>query len=177
MFRRCCRNYRKQKNLHNAGIWRHLYKDGTEIKVEIIANPLVLNGKEVEIVLAYDVSERFRAETELRESEAKFRKLAETMDAVVVIFSGDDFVYINRGTEQITGYTADELNTLKFWSVVHPDYQKITRENGLARQRGEEVEITYDFRIVRKDGEERWLSFSASPIMFEGEKGGHWYRF
>jgi PAS domain S-box-containing protein len=164
------RNYRKMQNLHNAGIWRHIKKDGTQFQVEIIANPLVLNGNEVEIVLANDVTERIKAETELRESEAKFRKLAETMDAVVVIFRGDDFVYINKGTEHITGYTADELKTMKFWSVVHPDYQKITRKNGMARQRGEEVEITYDFRIVRKDGEERWLSFSASPIMFEGEK-------
>jgi PAS domain S-box-containing protein len=163
------RNYRKLKNLHNTGIWRHIKKDGTEIQVEIIANPLVLNGNEVEIVLAYDVSERIKAETELRESEAKFRKLAETMDAVVVIFRGDDFVYINEGTEHITGYTADELKTMKFWSVVHPDFQKMTRESGMARQRAEEVEKTFDFRIVRKDGEERWLSFSASPIMFEGE--------
>lgn len=163
-------NYRKRENLHNAGVWRHKKKDGSLFQVEIIANPLVLNGNEVEIVLAYDVSERIRAETELRESEAKFRKLAETIDAVVVIYRGEDLVFVNRGTEQITGYAADELKTMKFWEVVHPDHQQITRENGLARQRGEEVENTYDFKIVRKDGEIRWLSFSASAILFEGEK-------
>ncbi|TVQ12590.1 MAG: PAS domain S-box protein [Balneolaceae bacterium] len=163
-------SYRKQENLHNAGIWRHTRKDGTVFQVEIIANPLVLNGREVEIVLAYDVSEKIKAETELRESEGKFRKLAETIDAVVVIYKGENFVFVNKGTERITGYTADELKTMKFWEVVHPDHQKITRENGLARQLGEEVEKSYDFKIVRKDGEVRWLSFSASAIMFEGEK-------
>ncbi|MFU8860482.1 MAG: PAS domain S-box protein [Cyclonatronaceae bacterium] len=161
--------YRDGENLHNAGIWRHMKKDGTVFQVEIIANPLVLNGKEVEIVLAYDVSEQIKAETELRESEAKFRKLAETIDAVVVIYRGEDLVFVNKGTERITGYSADELKSMKFWEVVHPEHQQLTRENGLARQRGEEIEHTYDFRIVRKDGEIRWLSFSASPILFEGK--------
>ena len=137
MFRHCCRTTVKN-NLHNAGIWRHKKKDGTEFQVEIIANPLELNGNEVEIVLAYDVSERIKAEMELRESKAKFRKLAETMDAVVVIFRGDDFVYINKGTEHITGYAADELKPKKFWSVVHSDYQKMTRKSGLARQGADE---------------------------------------
>jgi PAS domain S-box-containing protein len=163
-------SYRKKVNMHNAGIWRHTKKNGTVFQVEIIANPLVLNGREVEIVLAYDVSEKIKAETELRESEGKFRKLTETIDAIVVIYKGENIVFINKGAEQITGYPAEELKTMKFWEIVHPDHQQLTRENGLARQRGEEVEVTYDFKIVRKDGQVRWLSFSASAIMFEGEK-------
>jgi diguanylate cyclase (GGDEF)-like protein/PAS domain S-box-containing protein len=52
---------------------------------------------------------------------------------------------------------------------VHPDHRQAVHERGRARQRGEEVPARYEFRVVRKDGAERWVDFTAGTIAFRGE--------
>ena len=48
----------------------------------------------------------------------------------------------------------------------------MVRERGLARQRGEAVPPRYEFRILRKDGSERWVDYTASRIEYRGEPAG-----
>ena len=47
---------------------------------------------------------------------------------------------------------------------MHPDFRELVRDRGLARQRGEDVPRRYEMKVVRKDGEERWVDFSAAVI-------------
>lgn len=61
--------------LDDSGTWRHRKKDGTIIDVEIISYPLSFDGRRAELVLASDVTERKRAEANLRESEERYRHL------------------------------------------------------------------------------------------------------
>ncbi len=58
---------RVAKGVDEAGIWRHLKKDGTIIDVEITSHTLIFGGRKAELVLANDVTERKRAEEALRE--------------------------------------------------------------------------------------------------------------
>ena len=51
---------------------------------------------------------------------------------------------------------------------MHPDFREAVRERSLARQRGESVPARYEFKIERRDGEERWLDSSASSVEFGG---------
>ncbi|MEQ8801876.1 MAG: EAL domain-containing protein, partial [Haliea sp.] len=53
---------------HNA-LWRHRKKDGTEIMVEVSSNPLQFEGRDANLVLAYDVTERERSRARIQESE------------------------------------------------------------------------------------------------------------
>jgi two-component system sensor histidine kinase/response regulator len=55
--------------LEHAGQWRHLLKDGTLIDVEIIAHTLELNGRQVSLVVAQDITQRKRLEEQLRKSK------------------------------------------------------------------------------------------------------------
>ncbi|WP_305044590.1 sensor histidine kinase [Geoalkalibacter sp.] len=55
-----------QKGLDLAGIWRHRKKDGQVIDVEINSHTLEFNGRRAELVLAHDVTQRRRAEEEIR---------------------------------------------------------------------------------------------------------------
>jgi len=52
--------------IDNAGVWRHMKKDGTVIDVEIISHTLTFAGREAELVLANDVTNRIRSEREIR---------------------------------------------------------------------------------------------------------------
>jgi PAS domain S-box-containing protein len=119
-----------------------------------------------------DITERKLAEEHLRESEEKFRVLTESMSAAIFIFKGERFRYLNSFAETLTGYPQKELINKKFWEIVHPDYRNLIKERGLARQRGEPVASRYEFKIVTKTGEERWVDFTAGLIHFEGGPSG-----
>lgn len=108
-------------------------------------------------------------EWELRESEAKFRKLVETVGGAIFIYQGTKIRFANQASEIIFGYTREKLLSKNFWEVIHPDYQEMVRERGLARQRGEEAPSRYEAKILRKNGEEGWCDFTLSLIEFEGK--------
>lgn len=112
--------------------------------------------------------DRKRADAALTESEARFRTLAETAPCAIFIYQGDRFRYVNPAAASITGYGREDFQGLVFWELVHPDFRDVVRERGLARQRGADVPSRYEFKIVRRDGEERWLDFSAGSVEFGG---------
>jgi diguanylate cyclase (GGDEF)-like protein/PAS domain S-box-containing protein len=105
----------------------------------------------------------------LRASDFQFRALAETIAAATFIYQGPVFRYVNAAAVELTGYSRAELLGLEFWAIVHPEYREMVRERGLARQRGEPVPDRYPFKIVRRDGEERWVDFTAGRIQYQGE--------
>ncbi|HJS59627.1 MAG TPA: EAL domain-containing protein [Vicinamibacteria bacterium] len=116
------------------------------------------------------VIDRRRSEEALRESEQKFRTLADTAPAAIFIYQGTRFLYANEATATITGYPRDEFLALPtFWEILHPDDKDEVQRRGLARQQGESVPNRYEIRIIRKDGEERWLDYSAGIVEYCGK--------
>jgi PAS domain S-box-containing protein len=105
----------------------------------------------------------------LRESEARFRALAETTTASTIIHRGGKFLYANPTVQDTTGYSHDELLEMEFWQLVHPDDRELVRERGRARASGKDVPGEYEFKVMTKNGDERWVSAAAGHINFEGE--------
>lgn len=113
--------------------------------------------------------DRRRAAEALRESEAKFRTLADTAAVAIFIHQGTAFRYANDAMALLTGYTRHELGGMSFWDMVHEDSRDVVKQRSLALERGETVPSRYEFKIVRKDGQERWVDFSAGFIEFGGQ--------
>ncbi len=86
--------------------------------------------------MVIDISKHKQAGEALRESEEKFRVLAESAPAAIVIVAGEDLIYVNPAFESITGFTREEALGMRFWEIVHPDMQEFVKERALARQRG-----------------------------------------
>ncbi|MFQ5650390.1 MAG: sigma 54-interacting transcriptional regulator [bacterium] len=116
-----------------------------------------------------EITERKRTENALRDSEAKFRVLADTTAAAIFIFQGTQLCYVNSAAEIITGYSEEELLNIPFWKIIHPDFQDLVKERGLARQRGDQVEPRYEVKILTKSGEERWIDFTGDTLQFGGK--------
>jgi diguanylate cyclase (GGDEF)-like protein/PAS domain S-box-containing protein len=112
--------------------------------------------------------DRKRAADALRASEARFRTLAETAPCAIIIYQGDHFHYVNPAAASITGRDRDQLTGKDFWDLVHPDFQHLVKGKGRSRPRGVEAPARREFKILRRDGEERWLDFSAGAIEYGG---------
>ncbi|MCS7338549.1 MAG: PAS domain S-box protein, partial [Verrucomicrobiae bacterium] len=152
--------------------WEHCRPDGTKFIAEVSLNRTEIGPETLILAVVRDVTERKRAEAALAESEAKFRALTETTAAAIVAYQGNKFVFVNPAAERLTGYSKDEALNMDFWAIVHPDHRELVRQRGLARQRGEPVPDRYEFKIITKNGEERWIDFSAGRIMFGGQPAG-----
>lgn len=106
-----------------------------------------------------------RSEDELRANEAKFRTLAETASSAIYIHTDTMLLYVNRAVERYTGYPRVELIGRDPWSLIHPDFLQL-RELVASAAVGQHMRN--EFKIIRKDGEERWWDFSGTIILFEG---------
>jgi PAS domain S-box-containing protein len=102
-----------------------------------------------------DISEHERAEQTIRESEEKYRGVVEESLVGVYIIEEGMFKYVNKQYCEISGYTYEELvNKIYHLELVHPDDRDTVRDNTNARLRGESDSIAYQFRMMRKDGQE-----------------------
>ncbi len=117
----------------------------------------------------YDMTERKRAEEALKESEQKFRILAESASAAIFMYQNNKVCYVNRACGIMTGYSDDDLLQLNFWDIVHPDFSELAKELGAARQRGESVPNHFEIKILTKAGEARWVDYTASTATYRGE--------
>lgn len=109
------------------------------------------------------------SEQALRESEEKFRTLAETTDCAIFVWR-QVFLYVNPAMSAISGYDADELLGLEDWfSIVHPADRATVRARAEARLDGKPAPSHYEFRVINRHGEDRWIDLSVGMIRYNGE--------
>jgi PAS domain S-box-containing protein len=120
-------------------------------------------------VYGIDITERKRAEESLRESKEKFRIVSDFTYGWEYWRSPDDkFIYVSPSCVRFTGYTDTEfMNDFNLYlSIIHPD----DREQVKAHMREDMHDLKpfeIEFRIIRHDGQERWISHVCQPILDE----------
>ena len=113
---------------------------------------------------------RLKEVKRLRESEAKFRNLLEeSMDAVTVIV-GTRIAYANRQMAELHGLKdPSDLIGREAMEFTAPEDRDMIRERALSRQRGEDIDRRYEFRILRNDGSTLDVETFVSLIEYEGQ--------
>ncbi len=124
------------------------------------------------ILAAQDITARKTAEELLRESETRYHSLFEL--AAVGIARADgasgQFQEVNDEFCRITGYSREELLSLDFPNLTHPDDREADRENRRKLAHGEQTQATYTKRYIRKDGQTIWVRITASMVRDETGK-------
>jgi len=104
----------------------------------------------------------------LRESDNLSKDLFYSAACAIFIYQDNKFVYVNKTSEELTGYSREELLGKDFWEIVHPEFRSLIKNRGLARQQGEEVPDRYELKIIKKDGKEVWIDFTSRKISWHG---------
>ncbi|MCK9580461.1 MAG: PAS domain S-box protein [Methanoregula sp.] len=133
--------------------------------------PVLDTSGEVSAVAIYshDTTEEVRARQALKESEEKYRLLAEHSHDAVYIYRGNDLLFINRQAELITGFSHDELLAMNIWDLVHPDDRKRLQESAARRLSGDEIPSAFYARLITKDGIVRDGEFYVDFVEFSGK--------
>lgn len=109
------------------------------------------------------------ADQALRNGELKLCKtLLDLAPFAAFIFKGERFsYYVNRSAETLTGYSRDELFTMNFRDIVHPDFHDAIEH---LLQQGEAIPSGHEIKMITRAGEERWIDLRARAIDIDGEK-------
>ncbi|MCP3140592.1 sensor histidine kinase [Pyxidicoccus xibeiensis] len=113
--------------------------------------------------ISLDVTERTAVEQALRESEARFRNMAD--NAPVMLWMTDvsgACIWLNRQWHDFTGQTEAEGRGLGWLDAVHPDDRGRAGDAFLSSH-GSQAPFRVEYRIRSRDGEYRWAIDSASP--------------
>ena len=139
---------------------------------------LVLNasGDLIELVgTVIDITERKRAEEELRASERKYRHLVDTTPAFVhTALPNGELDFLNRGWLEYIGVPLTDLLGWSWTSKIHPEDVEAFVGRWRASVRSGEPFLA-ESRVRRADGEYRWFMHHKEPLRNELGQIVKWY--
>src|SRR5215510_10116849 len=149
-------------------------KSGEFRTVLMSAEIVTLNGQRCVLTLSNDITERKQTEEALRESEERFRKLANTVPSIIWMAAADGTIIFHN--QQWLDYCGVAPGENSDWTqlVIHPgDLERLTAEWTRAGELGHEFEI--ELRIRRRDGQYRWFLVRATPSPHGVERVAKWF--
>jgi PAS domain S-box-containing protein len=158
--------------------------DGTTVPILLAVSGFDLDGMLLRCLVFTDLSAQRAAEVEadgahqaLRVSEERLRALVDNAPIGIeeLTLSGE-LVRVNPRFSEITGYTSDELRSLRIQDITHPDDLDADLANIERLRSGEIDSFSVEKRDVRKDGGVVWVEASravvrdsdGNPLLFVG---------
>jgi PAS domain S-box-containing protein len=148
-------------------------KAGSRVPVEMGVRVIEYDGKQALLSNVRDISERKLAEKELRESEHKFRLLAENANDVIWTLSKDGrFTYTSPSVFKLRGYTPEEVSKQSFEEIFPPEHIEsilgaITRFQDNLKAGETKYSETFEIEQYHKDGSRIWTEAVANPVFDE----------
>ena len=146
--------------IRNGGLRAFLYAHHSTVREWTEAETALLQDVAVR---AWTEIERTRAEAEVRESEQRFRSIADTAPVLIWVTHQDRTrAFVNQAYVAYNGGTYEEARLADWRDVVHPDdHERIIAESPAGEATGKPFSLEARYR--RHDGEYRWLKSFSRP--------------
>lgn len=137
---------------------------GTQHPVLLSLTAFDAGGMRLTCVVVTDLRERVAAMAALQASETKFRLMAESVaDCIFWVGADERFKYLSPACQRLSGYAPEEFlaDPGLMLRIIHPD----DRARYLAHIEHDLADACEtEYRIVRRDGELRWIGHYCRPI-------------
>ncbi|MBD2099461.1 PAS domain S-box protein [Leptolyngbya sp. FACHB-261] len=168
------------ENLNTFGFWTGEFsnckKDGALFTTQSRMSLLEISGKQYRISVEEDITERKQIEEALRQSEQRFRQLAENSSELFWLsgIEPGSLLYVSPAYEKIWGRSLESVyEQPRSWlEAIHPDDREHVVSKFQQRANGEATDVEY--RVVRPDGSACWIWHQSFPIY---DETGQLYRF
>ncbi len=117
--------------------------------------------------LLYAVARDVTAQKETEDSLVVADKFFNMSNNLLVVAKGEYFIKINPAFTKTLGYTQEDMNTIKFMELTHPDDKNIADEVLAKLLRGDEV-VNFEDRVRCKDGTYIWLDWHSAIDIQQG---------
>ncbi len=142
--------------------------------VEIYGTLMIYQGKPAILTQWIDITQRNKAEEKLKESEEKFRLIAESALVGMVIIQDNQLKYVNKAMIRITGHPREIVSNWtakEFLNTIHPEDLPIVKEQLRLKQTGIKNGLmpSYQFRIITPTNEVRWINNYSNTLSYQGK--------
>lgn len=144
----------------------YVLMDNGKIFLETTYNPIRNdNGEIVGVaVLEIDLTQRKASEQALQENMELFRNVFEYSSLGKSITTPDGKMKTNRAFSMMMGYTQEELNTMRWQDITHPDDISLTQEAIDGLMKGTKDRVHFQKRFVHKIGQVVWVDVTSSIL-------------
>jgi PAS domain S-box-containing protein len=156
-----------------SAIYQGFNTDGELIWVEVSSKPIEWGGRPALQSIVRDITERKHAEQALKESEEKFRDLAELLpETIFLTDEKGNLTFVNRAGLEAFGYTVDEYkNGFNVIQALAYEDRDRALEN-ISKLSKNEPTIGREYMALRKDGTKFPVIVYANSVIKEGNRVG-----
>ncbi|MFX0024673.1 MAG: PAS domain S-box protein, partial [Candidatus Hermodarchaeota archaeon] len=158
---------RGEKDVIENYQYKGVTKSGGIIWIDVYSKTIKYEGNPADFITIIDVTEK-------KESEEKFRTIAEQSFLGIGIIQGGKIKYLNKTILRITGYNQQEVSnwsTKEFFKLVHPEDLAIAIKKFQRMETGNlGTSGAYPYRIFTKSKEIKWIEINSRVIQYQGKK-------
>lgn len=148
--------------------WRHVKKNGEEMLMEIASHRIMYNDRPAVLALAVDVTQQYKADQAIRESEEKYRYLFQNNPSYIILWDLEDLQVkeVNSAIIEKYGYSAEEWKNMSVLQYRPQEDHERIRDFARKMLRSDEPISKNIWRHLKKNGEEMLMEISSHKILY-----------
>jgi PAS domain S-box-containing protein len=144
-------------------------KNGEITTTLLSAVALNIGGERVVVSVTRDITERYRAQKALKESEEKYRFVVDNANEWMVLTQDEKVVFANKQAIEQSGYSLEEFSSRSIANLIHPEDMEDAVMRYRSKLDGGTGKGDYEFRIIGKRGNIIWVRINSFPVTWMGE--------